>query len=392
MVKIAYILTPIDFGGAEKVNVTFLKNVKRECYEMHLILLTRPWENNNTFIDFIKEEKFTITKIPVANKPPSEGKDYLRVARCIMYLYRTLSKGSFDIIHSHGYFADIVSLVACKLLGIPLISTCHGFIENDSNLRIYNMMDKFMLRYFDRILAVSTTIRNELVNNGVKSSKISVVQNAIECKYNKKELGQFRVEKRSLISINDNESLIGFVGRLSEEKGVNYLIEAAVMLKQISADFKLVIVGDGPKKSELICLANSKGLDQEVIFTGFQNDIEKWLPAFDVFVLPSLTEGTPMALLEAMSTGIPVIASAVGGVPNILENGINGFLVTPGNSNELCEKMALLLSDPILCELIAKEAEKTINEKFDVNRWCRKIEKEYDSLLQNDMRGIFSCG
>lgn len=385
MVRIAYILTPIEFGGAEKVSFTFLKNVNRERYDIHLILLIRPWEKDNTFINLIKNDNYSITKIPVAKRPLSEGRDYLRVVRCVVHLYHILSKGSFDVVHSHGYFADIISAVACKLLRIPHISTCHGFIANDNNLRIYNMLDKFMLRSCDKIIAVSSGIMNDLVKNGINSSRISVIQNSVQCPHGERQFEDHRTEKRSFLSIDKNMFLIGFVGRLSEEKGVNYLIEAGSVLKQITETFKIVILGDGPNNIELKNLTKSKGLDNEIIFSGFQDDIDKWLAAFDVFVLPSLTEGTPMALLEAMSMGIPVIASAVGGVPDIVNNGVNGFLVEPGDYRELCEKIALLKNNPALREKMASEAVRTIKERFDVNAWCRKIESEYDSLLQKKL-------
>lgn len=384
MVRIAYILTPIEFGGAEKVNVTFLQNVNRNRYDIHLILLIRPWEKDNTFIDIINNDNFFVTKIPVAKKNPSEGKDYLRVARCVIYLHKILSKSSYDVVHSHGYFADIISAMPSKLLNIPHMSTCHGFIANDKNLKIYNKFDKYVLRSCKKVIAVSSVIRDELVSNGVKQSKIRVIQNAIECKYNDHQLKKHRVDKRRYLSIEEKEYLIGFVGRLSDEKGVNYLIEAASMLKKISIDFKIAIVGDGQKKNELISLANSKGLDSEIIFAGFQKDIEKWIPAFDVFVLPSLTEGTPMALLEAMSMGVPVIASAVGGVPSVLDHEVNGLLVEPGDSKALYKNIKRLLYDPLLRKKLVYEAISTIVERFDSSVWCRTIENEYDSLLQND--------
>jgi glycosyltransferase involved in cell wall biosynthesis len=226
---------------------------------------------------------------------------------------------------------------------------------------------------------------NELVTNGINSSRISVIQNAIQCTHGEKQIGDHRTEKRSFLSIDKNMFVIGYVGRLSEEKGVNYLIEAASILKQLAATFKIIILGDGPKKIELEYLTKSKGLDNEIIFAGFQDDIDKWLTAIDVFVLPSLTEGTPMALLEAMSMGIPVIASAVGGVPGIVKNRVNGFLIDPGDYSGLCDKITLLKNNPALREKMASEAVKTIKERFDVNAWCGKIESEYESLLQKEL-------
>jgi glycosyltransferase involved in cell wall biosynthesis len=383
MARVAYILTPIEFGGSEKVNLTFLKNVERTRFDIRPILLVRPWENENLFIKQVKEAEYSIYKIPVAVKPRSNGKDYFRIPRCILILYRILSGESFSLVHTHGYFADIIGTPVCKLLRIPHISTCHGFISNDRNLKIYNMLDRFALRFCNRIIAVSDEIKNDLLNAGIGESKITVIQNAVQNSNERKEFGENRTKKRKLLSIEESDFAVGYVGRLSEEKGVHYLIEAATILKEKDKHFKVIVIGDGPKRKELENLAKEKGLEGEIIFTGFQSDVEEWFPVFDAFVLPSLTEGTPMALLEAMSAGIPPIASAVGGIPKVVESGVNGFLVDAGDFRGMSEKIRILKENPVLRNKMATEALDLIKRRFDVHEWCRKIEREYNFTLGN---------
>jgi len=181
--------------------------------------------------------------------------------------------------------------------------------------------------------------------------------------------------------MRENEYIVGYVGRLSEEKGLQYLIEAGLLLKGQGEAFKILIIGDGSKRKELEDLAKGKGLENEIIFTGFQNDVEKWLPALDVFVLPSLTEGTPMALLEAMSAGIPPIASAVGGIPKVVEDGVNGFLVAPGDFRMISEKVMALKKNPDHRKRMASESVKLIKNRFGLHEWSRQIEAQYDILL-----------
>jgi len=382
MIKIAYILTPIDFGGAEKVNLTFLRNIDRNRFDIHPIFLVRPWEKDNYFISQIESANYSNCTIPVAIKPPNEGRDYFRITRSIWYLYLILSKGSFDLVHTHGYFADIIAMPVCKFLGIHHIATCHGFISNDRKLDIYMKLDKLMLRFVDNIIAVSTEIKNILVRSGIDESHINVIQNAVPNLYQIDSIAECRTEKRKKYSIGEEETLIGYVGRLSKEKGVRYLIEAASLLKRKVKTFKLIIIGEGPEKKELEYLTRSKGLEQYIIFAGFQRDIEKWLPALDLFILPSLTEGTPMALLEAMSMGIPVIATSVGGVPMIVKSGVNGLLVAPADSKELGLNILTLINNPDLRCKVATNGIRTIKERFDIKEWCDKIERQYDELLQ----------
>jgi glycosyltransferase involved in cell wall biosynthesis len=381
MIKVAYILTPVEFGGAEKVNLTFLRAVDRTRFEICPILLVRPWEDRNPFIEQLGEKKYSIHKIPVAIKPRSEGRDYFRILRCIRNLYRILSKDSFHLIHTHGYFADIIGMPVSKLLNIPHVSTCHGFISNDRNLKIYNTLDRFSLRFCRRVIAVSEGVRDDLVGSRVRESKIIVIQNAVQNSNTPESVSENRLNKRKMLGIKENGYVAGYVGRLSDEKGIQYLIEAGVILKQKSELFNILIIGDGPKRKELENLAREKGLEKEIIFAGFQNDVEKWLPALDVFVLPSLTEGTPMALLEAMSTGVPVIATRVGGVPQVVEDGSNGVLLDPADSKRLAEEIMALVHDPALSKQMAGRAIETIENEYNVQQWCRKIEAQYDFAL-----------
>jgi glycosyltransferase involved in cell wall biosynthesis len=297
-----------------------------------------------------------------------------------------MKDGSFDLMHTHGHFADVCGLSVAKLLGIPGISTCHGYIKpTDTKLRVYTWLDKLFLRLCDRVIVVSSEIKIDLARNGIDESRIVFIQNAVPRTYDQKEVDDNRNKKRELLSLKQQEILIGYTGRLSEEKGVRYLIEAGSLLKKNIKNFRIVILGDGLERKELEKLVKLNDLEKEINFVGFQSDVERWLPALDIFVLPSLTEGTPLSLLEAMSLGVPVVATAVGGVPSVVEDGINGFLVNPGNVQEINEKIGFLIKNPEVRYKIAKGAMNTIKTKFDVHEWCKKIENVYDILLANNL-------
>jgi glycosyltransferase involved in cell wall biosynthesis len=382
MKKVAYVLTPVEFGGAEKVSLTFLEHADRSRFDIHLVLLTRPWEKGNVFIEHMEGAGYPVSTIPVALKPPGEGRDWFRVQRSLQRIYRILSAQSFDLVHTHGYFADIIAAPVCRYLKLPHISTCHGFISNGGSLSLYNKLDKLMLRSCSRVIAVSAEIKGELMASGIRASKIVVIQNAVKGNRREKSSAEEREEKRRALSLGPDAFVIGYVGRLSREKGVGHLIEAAGLLKGHIREFKILLLGDGPQRAELEGLVRSLGLEKEVEFTGFQSDIASWLPAMDVFVLPSLTEGTPMALLEAMSFGVPVIASAVGGVPKVVDDGVNGLLVEPGDHRGISEKIAAYCRDPLLGERMAARGVDTIRERFDVHAWCSRIEGLYGELVE----------
>ena len=375
-ISVAYILTPIEFGGSEKVSITFLRNYDKTKYRITPIVLIRPWEDPPLFVQKLQREHFAFHQVPVATRPLSEGRDYLRIIRCYRIIYSILKNGRFDLVHTHGYFADIIGIIAAKTLHLSSISTCHGFISNNFHYKLYNIMDRAVLRLSDKIIAVSDPIKKQLVKSGINGERIFVAQNAVDSIFNGALLRRYREETRHCLHIQDEDVVVGYVGRLSAEKGLKYLIKALPFLKSTS-NIRLLIIGDGPERGELEELATKEGIQSKVIFGGFQPDVERWIPSMDIFVLPSLTEGTPMALLEAMSFGVPVIATKVGGVPSVISDGRNGILVASADPIGLAEKIHILVENPILRKSIAVSSMDTIQKSFNLNDWCRKIESQY---------------
>src|SRR5262249_7680260 len=181
-------------------------------------------------------------------------------------------------------------------------------------------------RHFNRVIAVSEQMKRDLVQRGVNERKIRVITNALQDESGS-DRTKVRGETRLRLGISEQEVVFGFVGRLSEEKGLAYLLQALKHWTSAAIRWRLVIVGNGPDRAELERAVRSLELGERVIFAGFQTDTAPWYAAMDAFVLPSLTEGTPMVLLEAMASGIPIIASSVGGVPAMISSGKHGLLV-----------------------------------------------------------------
>lgn len=366
-----------DFGGAEKVVLSLMKNINSDLFELVPIIFTRSCLLDTVFFrEFDKTGKKYHTIFADKHKIK-----YLNPVVNIIEAYKLLKKYEFDLVHTHGYRADILGIILSRLTGLPIVSTCHGFISNDLNLKLYNKLDRYLLRYADRIMAVSDGIKNDLIKSGINEKRIAMIQNAVEQNGNKERFTRNRRAKRRLFNIQEKEFVVGYIGRLSEEKGVKYLIEAHTLLAESGALVKMLIIGDGPQRKELEDLVKNAGSDGSVMFTGFQNDIENWLPAMDVFVLPSLTEGTPMSLLEAMAGGIPVVATAVGGVPQVVDSKKNGILVSPGKPEEIKDAIHVLYNNETLRTRFSQEAQKTVRIKYDIKDWINKIETEYSKVL-----------
>jgi glycosyltransferase involved in cell wall biosynthesis len=154
------------------------------------------------------------------------------------------------------------------------------------------------------------------------------------------------------------------------------------MLFQRDISIKVLIIGDGPAKKESELIVQQKGWENKVFFAGFQTDVKAWIPAMDIFVLPSLTEGTPMALLEAMACRIPIVASSVGGVPQIIESGKDGILVTPGEPEDLAAGVLELYKNNALREQFVETAYKKVRSNFDIRQWTKTIESQYTEIAR----------
>jgi glycosyltransferase involved in cell wall biosynthesis len=377
LMKIGYVLTSVDFGGSDQVSVNFLRGVRRETCEIKPIVLCRPWETQPAFVEKVTALGYDCLKIPVASRPRG---DFVRVPRCLGILYGIMKKERFELLHTHGYFADIIGIPLSRLLGVPVISTCHGFIWNNIKYRSYNAIDIGILRLANSVIAVSDSIKTELARYGVKKSKIAVIENGVDVRRNDQNPFTKRSQIRRKLEIAEEQIAIVFVGRLSKEKGLNYLLEACNKMKKRGVSFRLVIAGDGPQREEMEREVEALGIKAEALFLGFRTDVGELLEGMDIFVLPSLTEGTPMALLESMACGLPVIASSVGGVPKIVGGGQAGILVPPGDSEFLMRALYDLCINAEIRNKMGREALSVIDNSYSLDDWCRKIENLYKEV------------
>ena len=283
-----------------------------------------------------------------------------------------------NILHSHGYKSNFYAWRALSNKRIPWIVTNHGK-RVGMKLSVYNRLNIFFMKKADRIVAVSQSLADEMTKKGISSTKIVVIDNGI----NLQKFANLpkNNDLRKSFGLNGNNTIIGTVGSLTEEKGHVYFIEAARQVIDKNPECRFLIVGDGIQRQFLEKKTADLGLTDKVIFTGSRKDVPEILPTLDAFVLPSLKEGLPMALLEAMASKVPVIATSVGAIPKVIEHGINGMLIPPKNSDVIAEAINTMLSDGNSAKEMAQRGFEKVRDHFSADIMARKYLAIYKELL-----------
>jgi glycosyltransferase involved in cell wall biosynthesis len=257
-------------------------------------------------------------------------------------LRRLLRRRRFDLIHAHMFASASAAALACSGTATPLVLTEHS--EASWRRQPARWFGRSVYSRATHVIAVSDSIRRRLIHrDGVPAERVSTIPNAYPSLVDQAPVGMCSA-LRQLEAIDG--PCVGVIARLQPEKGVQYLIEAAAQVHARVPQACFIVVGDGPLREPLARLADDLGIDQAVVFLGFRLDAAAVLSKLDVLVVPSLSEGTPLVVLEAMVAGVPVVASAVGGIPEQIRHGQDGWLVPAGDSGPLGAAIADLLENP----------------------------------------------
>jgi succinoglycan biosynthesis protein ExoA len=291
-----------------------------------------------------------------------------------------LRREGIQLLCTHGYKANTFGALAKKLAGVPHIAFCRGWTAETNLIRAFELLDRRLLSFADHIVCVSEAQAEQLGSNSQTQPKMSVVQNAML-----QNLSEVPEENRGLcraqLGFAPNARLIGAVGRLSVEKGQRFLVQASSELVREFPDVKIVLLGEGRERANLKSQVKTFGLEEAVLMPGFQTDIATWIGALDVMVNCSLTEGLPNVVLEALAIGTPVVASAVGGVPELIKDHETGLLVPPADSAALALSVASVLRDPWLASSLSSAGQSWVKTKFSASRQRESLLAIYRQIL-----------
>ncbi|RPI74744.1 MAG: glycosyltransferase family 1 protein [Desulfobacteraceae bacterium] len=299
----------------------------------------------------------------------------------VQQAYKIIKKNGIHIIQTHGYKAAVIGFVIKMITGMPWVAFMHGETQEDMKVRIFQEIGFQLVRFADRIVTVSKAMRHRYIQRGVNPEKLVVLHNALDQSLFCESSERSQLSKQ--FKIRENDLVIGVIGRLSAEKGQRYFLEAFKRLRNLNQRLKALIVGEGPNEEILKKYCGSNDLEKSVIFTGYQENISNIYHLVDLIVLPSLSEGLPNVAMEALFHQKPVVATNVGGIPEVIMDGYNGILVPPKNIDRMVNAIETILADEKMRITFAINGKKMIGEKFSPEIRVKKITGIYDSVLKD---------
>jgi len=370
-INVIHIVEELTIGGLEKILTTIVLNLDKKKYNISVWCL----REGGFFADKLVKEGIDVKILHISTS---------RNPLSIYKLYRFLKSHKFDIIHTHAYSAGTIGRMSAFLAGVPVIIS-HNHSVYDYYGKFYNLVEWFLSLITDRVICISEVV-NGFANKTqrINSKKLITIHNGIDdvCDLTEKSSSDLKKE----LGIPINHPVICTISHMEEHKGLKYLLEAASLLLQSKNDVSFLLVGEGVLKKELKILCADLKIEKNVIFAGEQSDISEILSLSDIFVLPSLREGLPLTILEAMACGKPVIATNVGGIPEIVKDGENGILVYPKDPETLYMAMNELLGDREKREKMGRIGKRVCDESFRTKTMVEKVEDLYDFHINKKVR------
>lgn len=353
---ILHVAAPAEFGGLERVIQLLGTGVQGLGHQVHVAAVVSHAVIADPFLAPLAVAGVQTHQIVVP------GRGYARERGAIAALCRRLRP---DVVHTHGYRPDVIDAGVARERGIPIVTTAHGFTGGPWRNRFYEYLQRRAFRRFDAVVAVSRPLGERLARAGVPKSRIHTVPNA----WRRSAPALDRATARRLLGIPVEDFVVGWVGRLSREKGPDVLVDALATLDDVP--LSVSIVGAGTQRDWLEARAEQQRIGDRIRWHGLVPQAERLFPAFDVLVLSSRTEGTPVVLFEAMAAGVPVVTTAVGGVPDVV-SAEQALLVPSGEPRALAAAIRDVYTRPAAAAQRAHAARARLERDFGVSPWLER--------------------
>ncbi len=374
--NIVFLIDGLGMGGAERLMLPILKNLDRECFEPRVCALQV--KDGNPIADDLRALGIPVDLILTP---------HLRDVTALPRLYGYLKDVKADLVHTQLEMADILGNIAAKFLRLPSVSTIHTMPSQDMKLKskFHQNLELSALRYFsDTIVSVSEEARKFYLNiSKIPSGKLVTIYNGIDLShFENLNYEQERIKIRQEFGIPNDANLLVTVAVLRELKGIQFMVRALPSILSSDPSVYYLVVGNGSHREALEQEVDIAGVGNRVIFAGQRSDIPQLLAASDLFVLPTLTEALPTVLAEAMAARLPIVASAVGGVPEMVVDGESGILLPSGDSGALAAACISLMADAERRKAMGGRGWQIVTEKFNIRAQVDSLKELYLNLIR----------
>jgi glycosyltransferase involved in cell wall biosynthesis len=353
--------------GAEAVILNLARTLQVGPHECVLGVFSNSAKPNLQFHECFLKEGFDSHLIPCKGQMDRAA---------IASIRELVSRTGADVVHAHGYKADIYVYLALRGSSVPLVSTCHTWYDTDLLVSLYGRADRFVLRKYARVAAVSDEVRQRLLQAGVREEKIRMVRNGIDLRPFDGALPSLRED-----ATPEHALMVGLVGRLAWEKGVDLFLRAAARVLIELPSTRFVVVGEGPDREKLGRLIDELKIRASVEMLGHRDDMASVYASLDVLVSSSRQEGLPIAILEGMASGLALVATAVGEVPSVVRNERTGVLVPAQDVELLAAGIVDLLRDPERRRQLGGAARQLIEEEYSAARMTKDYLRVYEEAI-----------
>jgi glycosyltransferase involved in cell wall biosynthesis len=371
--RVMHLIATNFHGGPERQIVEHLLRLNPREHQGFLASFLENGRRNETLE---RAERLGLEQRPI----PMRGAADVRALRTLIAMLRTEGVG---LLCTHGYKSTVMGWCAARRVRIPVVAFSRGYTRENRKIAFYEWLDRQVLSRTDGVVAVSEGQGKRLQALGIRPRQLWVVHNAVNAppRLRPEQAWQAREAVCARWDLPRECRLAVSAGRLSPEKGHGFLVEAIATLTAAVSDAYFLFCGDGPCRPQLERLAADLGVAAQCRFLGFQRDMEMIYQAMDLLVLPSLTEGLPNVVLEAFAWQKPVVASAVGGVPELVIDGENGILVPPGSARGLADGILRCLASPQQAEAMGRSGYERVRVEFDFMSQCEKLTGIYREVL-----------
>lgn len=371
-IGVAFLIHSVSFGGPDAIVLNWLKTIDRGRFQPLLIAFETPHGEEKSFVEAARRAGMDLEFVPW-----HRGKPLWRTARATARLVR---KHDIAVLHCFNYYADLVGVLVKWMTGVKIVTTMWMWGNLGWKRAILQAVERLALYFFDQVTAQSEDARRDTVQPFLPAGKIQL----LICGYSEAPVilsPAERARRRMEMGVDPNDVVLIHVARFWPEKAHDVLIEGLDRIRRQRDNVKLLLAGVGPLQEDIRALVTSRGLDPWVRFLGFRPDLPEVHATADIQVHPSRREGLPLAVCSGMAAGMPIVASNVGGISEVILPEKTGLLVEPENAEQFALTVIRLIDDPALRQRLGSQARTFLREEYSLEIATARLEKLYEEVL-----------